>query len=443
MCAVIVCGEACAAAGGKAAAPPDRARGTVKTTFHAFDPKQQVIMRSWAIEPDEFKASGNKASVKIGENFVTVEGRTNGRVYLVGLDADQNGTVERNELQRVPPTRRLVFSTKLGGRDFALLLFNISMHYGGPGKGVDRFNGKVLAWSSMAATINGVPVHLIDENFNGTYNQKKGGDGIIIGDAKLTLPLRSVHRIGERFYRLTVAGDGSTIAFQRLDDVKVGLVGTPIPAAQLTGLVLASKEGAFDLVGCAKTGIPEGTYKLSYGLLGGGSVIQPSEGGTVQYAIQAGMKNLLRMGPPFILDFEASFHQDKRKIQVKSAMYARGAGGGMYTAAHVGNPANPQFVPVVAITAGGRPILKKRMSVKGNKVHDFWCQLPPQVNPATLGVVVTAVVPDFGSVSTAKSLKDIYNHTPLPAVDTTKPAVKTSPWDRKNGKTAKRPLPSK
>ena len=301
---------------------------------------------------------GKALSVRGGTGVIAIGGRTvvvgaerRGSSTRFGLDLNGDGKVAGDEWRSLGRFRSGGFQFALdagsgGSRKYALALNDISI-YLVQGSGA-RMGARYWVNFSHKGTINGETIRIIDDDLDGTFTQN-GGDGILIGKARAAVPLMRVHRIGEYFYRLDVAEDGSKIDYARLEDTDLGEVVAPIRTSALKCLVLKGSQSAFDLKADAKTTVLAGEYRLSYGLLAVGNAtvpIKPTEL-ALTYTIKAGQVNTIRIGAPLTLFFKASYGDGK--ISVMPDLRIIGAGGELYASDFQGTAR-----PRVAFLAGNR-----------------------------------------------------------------------------------------
>jgi len=181
---------------------------------------------------------------------------------------------------------------------------------------------------------------------------------ILIGSMPLAIPLRKQHKIGNNFYRLEVAADGTSITWAQLVDVSVGVVRTSFSSRALKGLVLTGGDSAYDVKACGSGGIPAGDHQLAFGVVGGKSptVFRPGKS-ALTYPIQDGMINTLRIGAPLRVNFKATIIG--RKINVSPGMSILGAGNEVYGPFDYSQGGNAR--PRVTIVAGSKTITNSRM----------------------------------------------------------------------------------
>jgi hypothetical protein len=167
---------------------------------------------------------------------------------------------------------------------------------------------------------------------DGRYTQD-GADAVAIGSSAYALPLLEVHRVGAALYRLKVAPDGSSLTATAEGPAKLGVVTTPIESGAVDCLVVSDgKQASFDLKRDGAAGLPGGSYKLVYGLLGSAPqpplLMQPPSADATAYTIVPGKLNRLRIGPPLGVEFSATFNDDI--VSVLPSVRVVGAGGEMY-----------------------------------------------------------------------------------------------------------------
>jgi hypothetical protein len=404
--------------------------------------------------PLNINAGSGNASIAGAD--VPVAGWKSGAFYRIGLDMNGDGIVNSEEYRKVAPSGSVVLTGKVGEKEVSVRCADVLVNYDDKKGEVQSLKWRMQGVYGWVGKIGSVSVRILDENLDGKYGND-GNDAIQIGESKLALPFRGKHRIGDDFYTLKIAPDGSSLEFTKIADTKVGLVRTPFPGKFLIGLVLDGGDGAFDIQACSRTGIPAGTYQVSYGVVGdprSPAAIFRGRGAVLKYDIQADMKNTLRIGPPMQLVFAADYKKetpkkdDKKdknnknkkkpakgqsqtthKLSVRAAERVIGAGGEEY------GPIKLKAPPVVMILQGGRTLAKTAMKVnpKNGKVDAFTYNLPRNFSSrmaASIKVAMIAPLRGLGNVKGLRTFKQIYDKEQVAPPKTDKPSVSATPWKR-------------
>jgi hypothetical protein len=313
-----------------ALAPPGEARAgetsklTCDTSSAAAGIVTPVMIRD---DQDYFSGTNDTAEIKIAGESILLRFSKRRGVEFVAVDVDGDGKLAADEVVTVN-NRRARVKVKIGGEMRALNLSGIAV-YTKRGKVTSVYGRYAPGWA-MKGEINGTPVRLVDCNLDGKYTQN-GKDVIAVGNSSVGIPLRKLHQVGKGHYRLTIAEDGSSIEHEQATDLKLGLVKHAINSSALKMLVLSTSEGVcYDLVTSASTGIPAGTYKLEIGVLvSGGDVtpIVPSKK-SMEYEIQPGKLNILRLGSPLHMSFSSGYSNGH--LSVGGPIVAVGDGGEHY-----------------------------------------------------------------------------------------------------------------
>ncbi|MBI5725330.1 MAG: hypothetical protein HZA50_15335 [Planctomycetes bacterium] len=315
------------------AADPPKAAGPSVAAKMAFEAGeiQPILTRSRIVSkgtPFRFKGDSGEINVngspmKLAAKFSP--SKDDPMNYItIGLDINRNGTVDDDEFVRTKDKACSFKFKGTDGREYQLfvccpepsLFSNV-----GNGKAVGKLMVKPFAGTyypnyCMKGAVAGQSVRLIDENADGVFTQD-GKDGIAIGNGNYALPLYRTHMIAGKHYQIEVASDGSSIAFAPAGNLKVGLVESPLLTAAAKAIVIADEANgrAYDLVSAGKAGIPEGTYSFCYTVITSGDASLsgipatagkfPGNAGTPQYPITADRINVLSLGPPFRLSYQA------------------------------------------------------------------------------------------------------------------------------------------
>ncbi|MBT3201891.1 MAG: hypothetical protein HN350_18480 [Phycisphaerales bacterium] len=424
----------------------------------------------WAGDSRGHQVNGSTGKVVIAGKEIALGGWKSGRVDQLGLDVNGDEIINTEEYKKVSANGSVVLTGKVDGKDVSIRCSEVSVSYDAKKGQVNNVRWRMQGIYGWTGKIGTTAIRILDENLDGKYGTN-GKDAIQIGKAKLALPLRKTHRIGEDFYTLKISADGATLDFKKIEDVKVGLVRTPFKGRYLIGLVLDGKEGAFDIQACSRTGIPAGTYNVVYGVVGDPRSPAALFGGRnagLQYEIQADMKNTLRIGPPLQLVFPAEFKQESprsknndrnktpsksspkgpviSKIGVKKPVGVIGVAGEEYGPVDFNTIRSIREVPRVTVLQGRRTLAKKAMVVKDGRLQDFWMELPRKFSPMSIKVVVVAPIRGLGLVTGVRTLKQIYDNEQVAPPKSDKPSVSTIPWRRPTKKPTRpvvKPKPSK
>ena len=216
--------------------------------------------------------------------------------------------------------------------------------------------GAVPPDGARKRVINGVVIRLRDDNLDGGIDQG-GRDAIAMGKSLVGLPLSEVHQIGADHYKLSVSPDGSSVSFERLVGVELGVIKLRNESA-FKCMVVSDGEKAYDLKAGGAAGIPAGDYKLLYGVVGTGSSLitfLPSKT-TPTYTIKAGNINTPKIGMPLRIDFIASFAGGKATVQPYGVRIL-GAGDELYQVQFGGKMGTPN----ISLKAGTRTLSSKNM----------------------------------------------------------------------------------
>ena len=431
---------------GAAAVPTE---GKVTLTYDSGK-SVACLTPQWSDGGVKVSAKGSVTKVKIAGKSIPAAGWISGAGYRIGLDTNGDGIVNAEEYRKVAPKGSVVLTGKIGGKELSVRCVDVSIHY-------DEKKGEVLSmrWRMQGVygwvgKIDSVKIRILDEDLDGKYDHR-GSDAIQIGNAKLALPLRDQHRIGENFYKLKIAVDGSSLEFTKIPDPQVGLVISPFTGKYLVGLVLESGSGAYDIQACIQTGIPAGTYEVAYGAIGDPKApmsLFPGRNG-LKYEIQADKKNLLRIGPPLELVFSGYYNEDKkdkkdknskqmvRRLGIRPPTKITGAGGEEYGPISFSSTRSAKGRPGVMILQGSKTLVKGAMPEKDGKVQEYRWELPRKLSPQGIRVVMVASIRGFGKVMGVKTIEQIAgvekkDPTPKKAI----PSVTTTPW-KKPGKSTR------
>lgn len=330
--------------------------GPIKLTADSGPDAVNLLTPRRFAEQGFFNFVSGSGTINIDGQSVAVMGVTKGKIQGFGLDSSGNGTVEPNEFTTIQNGKVvLVMKTPDGKKGKAVLFEDL---HAATSTGAPMLSGRYFTATCLKATINGVPVRILDDNLDGKISQD-GSDAIAIGRPLCALPLYKIHQIGNAFYELAVTDDGSSITATKLADMKTIPVKSPLlKLPSMKSLVLAdrAKGQCFDVT-AARTGIPEGDYVLCYGVLAGGKdvlMIKPGKE-TESFPIRPGT-DTLKLGPPLTLDFTASVAGDK--IEVTPSVTVSGIGHELYLVdfgSTIGRPS-------ITIIEGNRILSKDSMA---------------------------------------------------------------------------------
>ncbi len=266
--------------------------------------------------------------IRIGGKSFKIAAIAKGRSVGLGIDEDGDGDISRKEFNGVHYGGATSFDLKLDDSDETYPVAAIDVYVITQRNKVTGFSGKLIPGWAMRGRVGRETIRLVDANLDGIYTQD-GRDAIVIGNSQFALPLRDYHRIGDTLYKLDVPTDAKTLKLTPQDTPALGKVETQYPDAMLKSLVLSNEAGhSYDIIELGEKGIPAGSYKVDYGALVSGrnyAFMLPSE---TNYEIQADGTNQLRLGPDFMLVFNARSQDDK--IHISTQTEVMGAGGEKY-----------------------------------------------------------------------------------------------------------------
>jgi len=361
--AVVVC---CLTQAARGAATERPSVQEVVLSFEASPEVSAMLTRRKILErgtPWHFQ--GATGTIIVAGQEILVGVRYEKARYHMAMDADGNQRLDDGEWvnlgRRTRGKTTFTFQRDdgAGGRlAFGLVVTNLYVHR--------RLNTtrRVSGWYYVGACrkgrFNRMTLRLFDDNMDGAFTQD-GQDAILIGRNPVAVPLRRVHRIAKDFYRLAVEQEGASLTLTKLETPALGLVEVAINLSRATCLVLTSSDGhTVDLCLSAGTGIPAGTYRLEYGLLGEAqrqAVIVATERSPA-YPIEAGKINRLRLGPPLRVRFTATCDPNSRALTVSPWLHIVGSGQEAYDLRRSGGLSTAAKVQVLN---GGRAILTGKL----------------------------------------------------------------------------------
>jgi len=416
--------------------------GKVKLTFNAGT-TVKCFTPTWATGGSTIESRNSVTRISILGKSIAATGWVTDTGYQVGLDTNGDGAVKPREQRDIPRNEAAIITLKVGGRELAVRFVDVLIHYDPQRKEVTYMFWRMQGLYGLTGKINSVPIRILDQNMDGKYSNT-GVDAICIGRSRFALPLRTYHKIGDHFYQIRIANDGSTLDYSKASNVQIGQVKIPMPKKRILGLVLENGSSAFDITKCGETGIPAGTYYLSYGALGDPkSPLAFFRRKLVKYEIQADKSNLILMGPPLQLVFSAEYREDKtvqpvtRKILVRDPRYIQGCVGEYYGPINYPNAGSEKGRPGVAILRGSRFLSKAVMPEWKGGVGNYWWEMPRRLSPRGLKVMVVAQTRELGKVTGVRTLQQIVTKEEFKPPKTDKPPVTTMPWQK--GKDPKKP----
>jgi len=279
------------------------------------------------------------------------------KAFYGALDTDGDGQLGPREYVKFDPTMSASYNIKLGEDDYAVRLANVRISQRGVGGPVTGITGGYVINSCYMGTYAGLGVRLFDDNLDGQFTQD-GKDAIAVGRSMFAIPLGKTHQIGKSHYDLEVSADGKQVTLTPVSGLELGVVEVAFRRG-MQCLALYSEDGdrSYDLAASAKTGIPAGSYRLTYGVLTAGkmsTVLKPTDKAPV-YEIEAGKINTLRLGPPLMVGFHANFSNGM--VTVSPNVQVFGSGGEEYSFDYSGGTGRPH----VLMLEGKRQIMDKAM----------------------------------------------------------------------------------
>ena len=441
--------------GGKGGDPAGATEGKVTLTYDSGK-SVTCLTPQWAKGGKQMSAKGSMGKVSISGKSLSTAGWKSGAGYRIGLDTNGDGIVNSQEYRNVFPGGSVVLTGKIGGKEMSVRCVDVLVQYDEKKNEVSSMRWRMQGVYGWVGKINSVKIRILDEDLDGKYGHN-GNDAIQIGDGRLALPLRGQHRIGESFYKLKIAPDGSSLEFTKIPDPRVGLVRSPFTGKYLVGLVLQNGGGAYDIQACSQTGIPAGSYEVVYGAVGDlRAPLSLSRGrNNLKYEIQADKQNLIRIGPPLQLVFSASYSESKkdkddehnkqvtRRLSISLPRSITGAGGEEYGPVSFPNARSPKGRPAVMILQGGKTLVKAIMPEREGKVQNYSWELRRKLSLRGIRVVMAAPVRGVGKVMGVKTIQEIVSKKAPEPKKTDKPSVITTPWKKpgKPARIAKKPKP--
>ena len=422
---------------------------TVKLTFQGgramgvtFTPSK-VVTRG-----RNFNAEGSHARIRIGGESRLVAARFLGSAYAVAADCDGDDKISAGEWVALEPLfQSASFLLKLSdgdkGRPYAVRFFDVRI--GVRLNQVVNFSGRMTVDCSMAGSLDGQEIRLVDDNLDGKFTQD-GKDAIAVGGSPGAMPLYKNHQVGGGHYELDVASDGTSVSCQPLKDLKLALVEVRVPSSTLRCMVIVDETAgrSYDLRANGSAGVPEGSYKLSYAVLASGKRLVIAKAGpkALTYTVTADMVNTLRFGAPAKLTFRAHFDGLNDQIRVNIPITPFGIGGEEYDLRFAGR--RPYRQPHIILTNGRAVLSDGHMDYNDQDQliqHNAW--IPPGLSRKTGKVVMTVDLPVLGRAAGAYAMSDILEGKAMAPPVPKAPAVVTRklPAGTALGKQPPKPAP--
>lgn len=295
-----------------------------------------------------FRISGDSGSISVGGKPVPFGIRwvETTKAFYGAMDADDNGKLDTKEWVKFSQTMSASYLVKSGGKSYAVRLVDVKVYLRTGGTGISTVLGGCMVLSCQQGSFNGTSIRLYDDNVDGVFTQD-GKDAISIGRSTFAIPLMKTHQVASHHYQLEVAEDGTSVTFTPVSGLELGIVELPYRSG-IKCLAFADKAGkSYDLAISARTGIPAGSYRLSYGVLTGGglmTVVAPTEA-CPTYEIQAGKINVVRIGKPIRVSFDATYAGGN--VTVSPRVQVFGAGGEWYKFDYSGGTGRPHVLFMV------------------------------------------------------------------------------------------------
>jgi len=382
-----------------------------------------------------FRFGESYGKIKVAGENIIVAGRYVGDGYMLGVDCNGDGKVlgaEWVRLSMITRAARFLLSLPAGEgkprRAYALRFVRVTV--GVRLNQATNLSGHVMIDGCMAGTFDDHDIWLYDDDLDGKYSQD-GKDAIAVGNASGAMPLMKCHQIGKHHYVLDVDSDGTSITFQRVDDLKLGRVETLVRPSLLGCLMLTDESNgrSYDVKFSGAVGIPAGTYKLAYAVLGGGGriVVAGPSAKSLSYTIAENAVNILRFGPPVRLVFSASIRRwpTNYRIIVRTDITPYGTGGERYHMDFAGY--HPYGENPNVMFANGQAVLTNTdMGYDGaNRLIqvDEWA--PAGLSRKAGRILLTCDLPILGRAVGTRSLDDVVKGEKKEVPDPKQPAVAT------------------
>lgn len=208
---------------------------------------------------------------------------------------------------------------------------------------------------SLTGTINGVPVRVIDDNFDGLYGSppkdwayigviegsfQKDVDSIVIGESKVARPWSKLTKIGEAWFKLEPNETATDIVATRIE-IDTGFLQLDLKGAPATWIIVRgtgnNSDYFFDVAngGTNKVEVPIGSYELYVGQVASGKKQQTMKAlvlpgaGSRSWKVEKGGTTKVELGAPFGFDFKVSQDETTLTVEGKSICVV-GRGGETY-----------------------------------------------------------------------------------------------------------------
>ncbi len=281
------------------------------------------------------------------------------QAFLAGMDKNGDGKVEQREFVKLSDALSGTFKVKADDKTHIVRVadLRISVKNENDNSGITSVSGGYIVAGFYQGLYEGTLVRVFDDDLNGSISQD-GKDSIMVGRSGAAIPLMKFHQVGSLHCSLEVAADGSSMTITPMKEVALGIVTTSFRRGLKVLAIVDDQGKSYDLVTSGKSGIPAGSYKLSYGVLSRGSaftVIKPTDK-CPTYDIQAGKINRLLIGAPLWVSFGASIQQGN--IHVSPFVRIYGAANEEYCFDFSGGTGRPH----VLLIEGGRQLQDIPMS---------------------------------------------------------------------------------
>jgi len=378
-----------------------------RTVARIATPSQILCTRNrWSCIPGEtISIIGRDMVFRVGEG-------------KLGLDLDGDGTIGKKEWSDLDKNGGAAFKIPLDPEDrrtdsVGVVLKNIVglSFVKGSEVALLQVSGRMVPISCMEGRFDGKYIRLFDDNLDGRFTQD-GSDAIAIGKAKAAVPLGTTHKIGDTFYQLQVAADGTSVTLTPQDDIALAEVVVPIKAKALETLIISDGLQAYDLTVTSE--IPPGEYKLVYGLLKSGMLMIPpdesyiSTAEEVTYEIQAGMVNTIQIGKPLWLTFYATADGNTFELGAYS-LKLYGIGGEIYDDIDLDSTttASP---PVVTVSVDGEDVSVETMEALYGSYSLYSGQVPEAADYDNTVITVTTTVVGVGEATGKATWGELNEH---------------------------------
>lgn len=200
----------------------------------------------------------------------------------------------------------------------------------------------VLNAGSVTATVNGVPLRVLDDNMDGVYGSapftyyyaglsegvaQPDYDCVVVGAAKRAKPWSKYLEIGGAWFELQTRKSGGEIEAKPVT-LETGTLKMDFKGPQSPSFLILKGTGAlegayFDVVSETKkpVSVPVGTYELFIGELRQGKKAQTSKclilpgADTRRWTVSKGAETLVTLGAPFSFDFRVETAEESFKVK--------------------------------------------------------------------------------------------------------------------------------